>query len=109
MRRVFALLLVTPLLANCTDPATPVAPSGRPAFEESPLDWTVESLVESPVGSPVELVLEDSPLMGAPTTGEVMAFGNPRAGTDYESGTHDQSFHGDDRVIPGTVVINAGQ
>lgn len=110
MRRVFALLLVTPLLANCTDPATPVAPSvAAPAFDESPLEWPVESLVESAVGSPVELVLEESPLMGAPTTGEVMEFGNPQAGTDYEAGTHDQSLHGKDRVIPGTVVINAGQ
>jgi plastocyanin len=113
MRRVFSLLLVTPLLANCTDPATPVAPTtAAPAFEQSavdePLDWSVESAVESLVGSPVELV-EDSPLMGAPGVGEVMEFGNPQAGTDYEAGTHDQSLHGKDRVIPGTVVIDAGQ
>ena len=27
MRRVFALLLVTPLLVNCSDSATPVAPA----------------------------------------------------------------------------------
>jgi plastocyanin len=114
MRRVFALLLVTPLLANCTDSATQVAPrSAAPSFDESPMESPFEASEELQVASsdeasPVELVL-DSPLMGAPGTGEVMEFGNPQAGTDYEAGTHDQSLHGKDRVIPGTVVIDAGQ
>lgn len=83
MRRVFALLLVTPLLANCSDPATPVAPPGAvPSHEESPLQSTPSSAV--------------------------MVFGNPDAGTDYPPQSHDESLHGKDRVIPGTVVITAG-
>lgn len=80
MRRVFALLLLTPLLANCSDSATPVTPSGAVlAHGESPLPSSA-----------------------------VMVFGNPDAGTDYPPGSHDQSLHGKDRIIPGTVVISAG-
>lgn len=83
MRRVFALLLVTPLLASCADSATPVAPpESALANEESPLDST-------------------------PSTA-VMVLGNPDAGTPYPPQSHDQSLHGKDRMIPGTVVISAG-
>jgi plastocyanin len=124
MRRLFACLLVTPLLASCSDSATPVAsPADGLAREESPLvvaspdeslqgwtledspaqEWTLEdwTLGQSPV--------EESVLQGAPATGALMLFGNPGAGTDYPPGAHDASFHGKDRVIPGTVVIDAGQ
>jgi plastocyanin len=83
LRRVFALLLVTPLLANCSDPATPVAPSGA------------------------VLMNEVSPLESTPSTA-VMVLGNPDAGTPYPPQSHDQSLHGKDRMIPGTVVIDAG-
>jgi plastocyanin len=115
MRRVFALLLVTPLLANCTDSATPVAPAGPTrTLEVSPADagWLFG---ESPVDESFDAWLagqstaEESPLQVAPGTGAVMAFGNPDAGTDYPPQTHDESLHGKDRVIPGTVVIDAGQ
>ncbi|HEX2203452.1 MAG TPA: hypothetical protein VHG91_09155 [Longimicrobium sp.] len=85
MRRVFALLLVTPLLANCSDSATPVAPPGAVLASE-------ESAPQS-ARSPA-----------------VMVFGNPDAGTSFlPPGSHDQSLHGKDRVIPGTVVISAGE
>lgn len=114
MRRIFALLLATPLLANCSDSVTPVAPSG-PArtLEVSPVDVWAESptdewtLDEWTLGwSP----LAESPLQSAPGTDAVMQFGNPDAGTVYSPpGAHDQSFHGKDRLIPGTVVIDAGQ
>ena len=83
MRRILALLLVTPLLANCSDSATPVAPRGA------------------------VLTNEESPLQG-PSSSAVMVFGNPDAGTDYPPQVHDESLHGKDRVIPGTVVIAAG-
>jgi plastocyanin len=83
MRRILALLLVTPLLANCSDSPMPVAPGG-----------TV-------------LMNEESALQG-PSSSAVMVFGNPDAGTPYPPQTHDQSLHGKDRVIPGTVVIEAG-
>jgi plastocyanin len=111
MRRFIALLLVTPLLASCSDSVTPVAPSDAAlALEESPLEqsplteWTLE---EWTLGQ--QAALEQSPLQGAPASGEVMAFGNPDAGTDYPPQVHDESLHGKDRVIPGTVVIDAGQ
>ena len=84
MRRVFALLLVTPLLANCSESATPVASSGA------------------------VLASEGSQLQSAPSSA-VMVFGNPNAGTDFlPPGSHDQSLHGKDRIIPGAVVISAG-
>ena len=83
MRRVFVLLLATPLLANCSDSATPVAPSGA------------------------VLATGESPLQSA-SSSAVMVVGNPNAGTDFPPGSHDQSLHGKDRFIPGTVVIPAG-
>jgi len=116
MRRFLALLLVTPLLASCSDSVAPVAPRDAvPRLEESPLgEWE-----SPPGGSPLgEWVLGEgvSPLgestlevQGAPSSGAEMLFGNTLAGTSYPPGVHDQSFHGRDRVIPGTVVIDAGQ
>jgi plastocyanin len=83
VRRIFALLLITPLLANCSDAATPVAASGAVLARGEPL-------------------LQSSP------SSALMVFGNPDAGTDFPSGSHDQSLHGKDRIIPGTVVISAG-
>jgi plastocyanin len=109
MRRVFAILLVTPLLANCSDSATPLAPPGaRLEIEESgPGEWP--SVEQSLEGSPLQLV-EESPLQGAPGAGEVMVFGNPDAGSSFSPpGSHDQSLHARDRIIPGTVVIDSGQ
>jgi plastocyanin len=53
------------------------------------------------------LTSEVSPLQG-PSSSAVMVFGNPDAGTPYPPQSHDQSLHGKDRVIPGTVVISAG-
>ena len=119
MRRIFALLLVAPFLASCSDPATPVAPPGAalslaesplqsppsPGWETgSPLDaWTPEEWLAQQ-----ELLLQESPLQGGPGIGEFMEFGNPEAGTPYPPQVHDQSLHGKDRVIPGTVVIDAG-
>jgi plastocyanin len=84
LRRVFALLLVTPLLANCSDSPTPVSPPGAvPAFDASP-----------PQG---------------PSSSAVMVFGNPGAGTHFSPpGSHDQSFTARDKINPGAVVISAG-
>jgi plastocyanin len=112
MRRIFALLLLTPFLANCSDSATPVAApgavlsEGAAATEEA---WPVEENWWTPgdvltLGSEGEITAQ-----GAPGTGALMVFGNPDAGTPYPPGQHDASFHGKDRVIPGTVVIDAGQ
>ena len=124
MRRFFTLLLVTPLLASCSDSVTPVAPSDAAfTLEESPIVESEAPLGEWTLGeseSPFEAstleewtslgasTLADSPLQGAPSTGEVMEFGNPTVGTGFPT-SHDGSFHGRDRVIPGTVVIDAGQ
>jgi plastocyanin len=117
MRRVFALLVLTPLLANCADsatPATPVAPAGAVLSEgavpteEWPADGDLPT-VDGWLTSEDVLAQDEVSAMGAPGSGEEMAFGNPDAGTNYPPGTHDASFHGKDRVIPGTVVIDAGQ
>ena len=102
MRRVFALLLITPLLANCADSATPVAPPGSMLANEEIVDeesWTEESWNAG-------FANEESPLQSMPSSA-VMVLGNPDAGTSYPAG-HDQSLHGKDRMIPGTVVIPAG-
>jgi plastocyanin len=111
MRRIFALLLLTPLLVNCSDSATPVAPAG-PVLSEGAVptegDWPTEENWWTP-GDVLSLPEEEMSAQGAPSSGEVMVFGNPDAGTNYPPGAHDQSFHGKDRVIPGTVVIDAGQ
>jgi plastocyanin len=117
-RRILALFLVTPLLASCSDSAAPVAPS-RPVFEiaESPpaeLAWPAEENWWTPgdaLAAEEGWATEGSPLQGAPTTGEVMVFGNPDAGQIFPGppGSHDASWHGRDRIIPNSVVIDAGQ
>lgn len=111
MRRVFALLLLTPLLASCVDSATPVAPAGAVLSEgDVPTEgeWPAEENWWTP-GDVLSLPEEEISAQGAPATGALMTFGNPDAGTNYPPGSHDASFHGKDRVIPGTVVIDAGQ
>lgn len=109
MRRVFSLLLLAPLLASCADSATPVAPAG-PMLSEGDVtteEWPVEENWWTP-GDVLSLPDEVS-AMGAPGQGELMVFGHPGVGTDYAPGVHDQSFHARDKVMPGTVVIDAGQ
>jgi plastocyanin len=101
MRRVFALLLLAPLLVNCSDATTPVAAPGASLNESGvPAEWDVPT--EEDV-----LTEEVSPLASTPSSA-VMVLGNPDAGTPYPPQTHDQSLHGKDRMIPGTVVIDAG-
>lgn len=124
MRRVFALLLVTPLLANCSDSATPtpVAPAGAVLSEGAVLtegtvptdadwvtvdDWFTAEDMLSLVEEDVSVLSAVSPLQAAPPA--VMEFGNPDAGTSYPPGVHDQSLHARDRINPGAIVINAGE
>ena len=127
MRRFVAFLLLTPLLASCSDsvtPVTPVAPSDAVArhdeslvvaspleagWTESPFDnWTLDDWTLG--ASTLEAAtLGEATVQSAPSSGAVMTFGNPIAGSSFPSGVHDASFHGRDRVIPGTVVVNAGQ
>ena len=128
MRRVFALLLLTPLLASCSDSVTPTAPTPSqppqalldetPLLGESPLDpgWTDSSLdswtlddwtAGSPAAESSVQAATAEPL-SAPGTGAVMDFGNPDGGSPFPS-THDESFHTRDKVYPATVVIDAGQ
>ena len=102
MRRLFVLLLLTPLLANCSDSATPVAPAGAMLTEG---DWPTE---EGWIAQG-ELLVEDEFSVQSANAPKVMVFGNPDAGTNYPPGVHDQSFHAKDRIIPGTVVIDAGE
>ena len=113
-RRAFALLLLTPLLANCTDAATPVAPSDPVApsvrLDESPGGEWGPSFGDWELAPGESQPDESSPLQVAHATGAVMTFGNPDAGTAFTPpGSHDQSFHARDRVNPGAVVIDAGQ
>lgn len=121
MRRILALLLVTPLLANCSESATPLTPSGRTnplaqspradvstefpleaGWTDSALDnWTLEDWTAQPFG--------DAQIQSAPGATDVtMFFGNPKTGTDYPPG-HDASFHARDNIIPGSVAIDVGQ
>jgi plastocyanin len=121
MRRVFPLLLLTPLLVNCADSATQVSPPSSAVLSEeaAPTEeaWPAEENWFTP-GDVLTLVEEasplqsaDSPLQGAPATGEVMTFGNPDAGQIFPGppGSHDASWHGRDRIIPNSVTIDAGQ
>lgn len=114
MRRVFALLLLAPILASCADSSspTPVAPAAAVLSEgEVPTEgeeWPVVEDWFTPEGF-ISLADEEISALAAPGTNVVMTFGNPDAGTNYPPGSHDASFHGKDRVIPGTVVIDAGQ
>jgi plastocyanin len=100
LRRILALLLVTPLLANCADSPTPLTPpealhSNEVTPEEA--EWMVQQE-------------EDVSTQGAPNSSAVMALGNPDVGTGYSPGSgHDASWHANDRMRPGTVVIDAGE
>jgi plastocyanin len=115
MRRVFALLLLTPLLANCAESATPVAPAGGAVLSEGstegdmPAEWPAEENWWTP-GDVIEFAEDEMSAQSAnvPKT-TVMVLGNPDAGTPYFPGVHDQSVHAKDRIIPGTVVINVGE
>jgi plastocyanin len=120
MRRIFALLLLTPLLANCADSATPVAPAAPAGAALSEGDapteaeWPVEENWWTP-GDAIEFVEEGMSVQAADVNATantpkpaVMVLGNPDAGSDFPAG-HDQSIHARDRIIPGTVVINAGE
>jgi hypothetical protein len=120
MRRFFALLLVTPLVASCSDSVAPVAPSdstlglevspveasqlGAWVVDESPLqDWTLE---EWTAGQSAP----ESPLQVGAATDAVMFFGDPNAGSHFgPPGSHDQSFIARDKIVPGTVVIDVNQ
>jgi len=136
VRRVFALLLVAPFLANCSDAVTPVAPKGpahtvEAAPEESALDngwsnssddswtlddWAAQGAALAPAADAADASTASAPATGAadvstmaaPGTGVVMDFGNPDGGSPYPS-THDESYHSRDKVHPGTVVIDRGQ
>src|SRR5688572_1007042 len=107
MRRIFALLLVTPLLANCSDSVTPMAPSG-PLLStgDAPTEeaWLTDENWFTQ-GDVLQLVEEEGSVQavgapGAPTSA-VMVFGNPDVGTAYLPGQHDQSLHARDRINPG--------
>jgi plastocyanin len=111
MRRIFALLLLTPILASCADSATPVATAPDAVLSEGEVSteaWPVEENWWTP-GDVLTAVEDEMSAMSAPGTGVAMVFGNPDAGTAFPPGAHDASFHGRDRVIPGTVVVDAGQ
>ena len=108
MRRFFTFLLVTPLLASCADSVTPMAPSGAvhlaadvPTEENWFTPGGVFALAEE------EIAVQAVGAPGAPAS-RVMVFGNPAAGTDYPPAVHDKSYHGKDRIIPGTVVVPVG-
>ncbi|WP_420127067.1 hypothetical protein [Longimicrobium sp.] len=115
MRRAFALLLLTPFLANCADSVTSAAPAGAVlsegavATEET---WPVEEglpVVEGWLTTEEVAAQDEMSVMAAPESDAFMIFGHPQVGTNYPPGAHDQSFHGKDRIIAQTVVIDAGQ
>lgn len=117
MRRILALLLVTPLLANCSPDSTPpLAASGAvhsegeaPAAEES---WPAEENWFTPedvlTNSEDEMSAQDVGASAAPAPGAVMMFGDADAGSPYPN-SHDGSWHANDRIKPGTVAIDAGE
>jgi hypothetical protein len=113
MRRIFALLLLTPILASCADSVTPVATVPGAVLSEGEVSaegaWSAEGTWWTP-GGLLTAVEDEMSVMGAPSAAMAeMVFGNPEAGTSFPPGAHDASFHGRDRVIPGTVVVNVGQ
>lgn len=121
MRRVFPLLLLTltPFLANCADSATPVAPAGAvlsegdvPTEGTTPTDegeWFTEENWWTP-GDALALVEDEMSALSVNASAEnVMTLGNINVGTDYMPNQHDDSYHSRDRMIPGAVVINAGE
>jgi plastocyanin len=118
MRRVFPLfLLFTPLLASCSDSVTPVASPASAVLSvgevSTEADWPVEENWLTPGDVFTLEDDEETALRSADATKAakqaVMVFGNPDAGTNYPPGAHDQSLHARDRIIPGTVVIDAGE
>lgn len=122
MRRVFAVLLLTPFLANCADSATPVAPAGAMHMEGAhPEEWPAEENWFT-AGGVLELLEDQASIQsaGAQELGAtaqaanepaVMQFGREGLGTDFPGapGTHDASFHARDKINPGSVTINAGE
>jgi hypothetical protein len=118
MRRIFALLLLTPLLANCADSATPVAsaPAGAvlsegdvPTEPDTEGAWFTDESWWTP-GDALAFAEEEMSALNVNASAEnVMTLGNPEAGSEFQTGVHDDSFHARDRMIPGTVVINAGE
>jgi plastocyanin len=122
MRRVFSLLLLTPILASCADSATPVAPAGAKMTEgavsmeamSTEEAWPVEeNWFTADVVTPVEDQLSMQAVggtPGSPAPGAVMTLGNPESGSHFgPPGAHDQSFQARDKINPGTVTINAGE
>ncbi|HEY0022721.1 MAG TPA: hypothetical protein VGB24_07410 [Longimicrobium sp.] len=121
MRRILALLLVTPLLANCSpDSAAPLAASGAvhsegdvsteeswPAEENWFTPEDVLALVEDGETSDV-MSTQSVGTTAAPAPGAVMRLGNAETGSPYPN-SHDGSWHANDRMNPGTVVMNAGE
>lgn len=113
MRRVFALLLLAPLMASCADSATPVTPASAKLSEEAmPADgewpaeenwWTPEDALTLP-----EEEMSVQSTNATSTTPAVMEFGNPDAGSPFPL-SHDQSMHARWRINPGAVVIDAGE
>jgi hypothetical protein len=143
LRRFLALLLVTPLLANCSpDSTAPLAApgavhsEGEASAEES---WPVEENWFTPEGV-FTMVEDESSAEGessaqaegemsaqaegemstqavgttalgttaAPAPGAVMVFGRPDVGSPFPN-SHDGSWHANDKIVPGTVVIDAGE
>ncbi len=113
MRRVFPLLVLTatPFLANCADSATEVAPAHAVHSEEAmptAADWGSEENWWTP-GDFIALPEEEMSIQSVNASDEnVMTLGNPTVGSPFPT-SHDQSIHANDRIIPGTVVIDAGE
>jgi plastocyanin len=113
MRRVFTLLLLTPLVASCAESATPVAPAGATLTEGATEEaWPAEENWFTP-GDVLTLADDEMSAQAVGTaaaspSGAVMQVGNADVGSPYPT-THDGSFHANDRIIPGTAVINAGE
>ncbi len=124
MRRVFPLvLLFTPLIASCSDSATPVAPPSSAVRSEADVSaadvgWPVEENWFTPgdaitLADDDQMVLQsaDASAAAANTKPAELVFGNPDVGTTFPGppGSHDESYHARDRIIPGRVTINAGE
>ena len=120
MRRVFPLFLLTltPFLANCADSAMPVAPAGAmhtegdmPTHEDMPTEADWAATAEENWWTPGDFI-------AIPEEGEMSAMGvnasevnvmNLGNNVAFPAPIQDQSVHADDRMIPGTVVINPGE
>lgn len=128
MRRIFALLLATPLLANCSPDST--APMDAPgvvhsegemhsgeAWPEEENWYTPEDVlslvedeqsVQAAGASEGDASTQAAGTAAAPAPGAVMEFGRADVGSPYPN-SHDASWHANDKINPGTVVINAGE